>query len=69
MNLSLVSALAYSPKELIIQFIVAVLIIGAIAGLIYCVERWIHPIPDPAKLIIAIVLVLGIILWAVNAFL
>jgi hypothetical protein len=57
-----------SPKGLLISFLVAVLVIGAIGGLLYCIDRWIHTIPDPARLVIAIVLVVCLIFWAINAF-
>lgn len=68
MNTALL-ALSSAPKELIIQFIVAVCVLGVIAGLIWCVERWIAPIPAPGKTIIAIIIVVLIILWAVTNFL
>lgn len=55
-------------KGLIIEFIIAVLILAAIGGLIWCIERWIHVIPDPGKLLIAIILVVFLILWVVMNF-
>lgn len=63
------STVSLAPKELIIQFIVAVLILAVIACLIWCIERWISPIPAPGKTVIAVILVVLIILWAVMNFL
>jgi hypothetical protein len=56
-------------KGLLIQFIIAVVILAIIAGLIWCIERWISPIPAPGKTIIACVLVLLLIFWAISNFL
>lgn len=55
-------------KELLVAFVVMILIIAFIAGLIWCIERWISPIPSPVKLIIALILVALILLWAINRF-
>lgn len=55
-------------KGLIFGFIILVLVIAFIAGLIWCIDQWIHPIPPPAKLIIALVMVALILLWAVETF-
>jgi hypothetical protein len=67
--MNLILAISRAPKELIIEFIVAVLILAVIACLIYCIERWIAPIPSPGKTVIAVILVVLLILWAVSNFL
>lgn len=59
----------YQPKELIIGFIIAVLILGVVGGLIWCIEKWIAPIPAPGKTIVAVILVVLLVLWAVMNFL
>jgi preprotein translocase subunit SecE len=66
---TLLATLSHAPKELIIEFIFAVLVLAVLAGLIWCIERWFAPIPPPGKTIIAVVLVVLLILWAVTNFL
>ncbi len=56
-------------KGLLLSFLIAVCILGVVAGLIWCIEKWIAPIPDPGKTIIAVVLVLGVLFWAISSFL
>ncbi len=58
-----------SLKGLLISFLIAVIILAIIAGLIWCIERWIAPIPSPGKTIIAVVLVLCVLFWAITNFL
>lgn len=67
MNLVLLAATAVNVRELLIGFLVIVIIIAVIAGLLWCIEQWIHPLPAMVKLVLAIVLVVLIILWALNA--
>jgi fructose-specific phosphotransferase system IIC component len=52
--------------NLLIGFLILVLILAVVGGLIYCIEAWVHPIPPPIKLVLAIVLVVLILIWAVN---
>ena len=53
---------------LLVSFLILVIVLAIIGGLIYCIERWIHPIPAPVKLVIAIVLVILVIIWALTVF-
>ena len=53
---------------LLVSFLILVIVLAIIGGLIYCIERWIHPIPAPVKLVIAIVLVILVIIWALPVF-
>lgn len=53
---------------LLVSFLILVIVLAIIGGLLWCIERWIHPIPSPVKLVIAIVLVILVILWALNVF-
>lgn len=66
---TLLAVTSTDPKSLILAFIAAVLVIGGIAGLIWCIDKWIHPVPPPVRLFIAVVLVVLIIVWAVMNFL
>jgi hypothetical protein len=55
-------------QPLLISFLVLVVILAVIGGLIYCIEAWISPLPPPVKLILALVLVIFVILWALKMF-
>jgi hypothetical protein len=39
-----------------------------IGGLIWGIERWISPIPQPVKLVLAIILAGLIVIWAIHIF-
>ena len=52
---------------ILIGFLVIVICIAVIAGLIWCIEAWISPIPPMVKLVIAIVILILIIIWAMGA--
>jgi hypothetical protein len=45
--------------------LIAILIL-LVAGLLWCIERWISPVPAVAKLILALLILLGVVLWAFN---
>lgn len=55
-------------KGLLLAFILMVICIAIIAGLIWCIERWVSPVPAPIKLIIALILIALILIWAINSF-
>lgn len=57
-----------SILHLLISFLVLVIVLAIIGGLLYCIETWVHPIPPPIKLVIAIILVILVIIWAVAQF-
>jgi hypothetical protein len=54
-------------KGLLIAFLVLVVVLAIIGGLVWCIEKWIHPLPPPVKLVLAIILVILIIIWGINA--
>lgn len=54
--------------HLLISFLILLVVLAIIGGLIYAIETWVHPIPPPVKLVIAIILVLLVIIWAVQQF-
>lgn len=56
-------------KGILVTFLVLVLVLAIIAGLVWCIERWIYPLPGAVKLVLAIILVILVILWALNIFL
>jgi hypothetical protein len=54
-------------KGLLIGFLVLVIVLAIIGGLVWCIENWVHPLPPPVKLVLAIILVILIIIWGINA--
>jgi hypothetical protein len=52
---------------ILIGFLVIVICIAVIAGLIWCIEQWISPIPPMVKLVVAIIILILIIIWAMGA--
>jgi hypothetical protein len=64
--------LAATPqlRGILIGFLVIVVVIAVIAGLIWCIENWIlkGPIPQMIKLVLAIILLVCIVIWALGAF-
>lgn len=57
-------------KGLLISFIIAVIVLAIVAGLIWVIETYINkgPLPSPVRLIIALILVICVILWAISNF-
>jgi hypothetical protein len=53
---------------ILVTFLILVIVLAIIGGLIWCIERWVHPLPPPVKLVLAIVLVILVIIWALNVF-
>ncbi len=66
MNLILTAALTPPLHTLLIGFLILVIVLAIIGGLIWCIEKWIHPIPPPVKLVLAIILVILVIIWGIN---
>lgn len=69
--MSALVAITTAPAGLhgiLVSFLILVIVLAIIGGLLYCIERWIHPIPPPVKLVIAIVLVILVIIWALSIF-
>jgi len=54
--------------HLLIGFLVLIIVLAIIWGLLYCIETWIHPIPPPVKLVLAIIILLLVVIWAVSQF-
>ena len=67
MNNILMILAGVSLSHLLIGFLVIVCILAAIYGLMYLIETWISPIPQPVKLVLAIILLIAIIIWALGA--
>lgn len=53
-------------KGLLIAFLILVVVLAIIGGLVWCIEKWIHPLPPPVKLVLAIILVILVIIWGIN---
>jgi len=70
MNSLLLTALS-GPANLhgiLVTFLILVIVLAIIGGLLWCIEKWIYPLPAPVKLVLAIVLVILVIIWALNVF-
>lgn len=69
MNEMLLTLVAVTPQlhGLLIGFLIIVIVIAVIAGLLWCVEQWISPVPAMVKLVLAIVILVLIVLWALGA--
>lgn len=55
-------------KGVLLGFILGILVIAVVAGFIWMIDRYIHVIPDPVKLVTAIILVALVLIWAVTVF-
>ena len=51
---------------LLIGFLILVIVLAVIGWLGWCIENWISPLPPPVKLVLAIILVILVIIWALN---
>ena len=51
---------------ILIGALIIVILILIVAGLVWCVEKWISPIPPIAKLILALIILVCIVIWAFN---
>jgi len=67
MNVLLVVSAPAGIKGLLIAFLILVVVLAIIGGLVWCIESWIHPLPPPVKLVLAIILVILVIIWGINA--
>ena len=61
-----IMAAALPLQQLLIGFLVLIVVLAIIYGLLWAIENWISPIPPPVKLVLAIVLVVLIVLWAIK---
>jgi hypothetical protein len=59
---------AGSLKGILIALIIMVVVIFVVAGLIYLIETYINkgPLPTPIRLVIALVMVILVIIWAIG---
>jgi hypothetical protein len=55
-------------KGILIQFLVAIVVLGIVAGLFWFIDNYIHKIPDPVKMVAAVILVIAVIIWAISIF-
>jgi hypothetical protein len=63
---SLLLAVSGQLHGILVGAVVIVILILVVAGLIYCIERWISPLPQVVKVIVAVVILLCIVIWAFN---
>jgi hypothetical protein len=66
--LAAVSLGGESLSNLLISFLVLVVVLAIIGGLIWCIQNWISPLPQPVLLVIAIILVILVIIWGIQNF-
>lgn len=52
---------------LLIGFLILVIVIAVIAGLLWCIEHWISPVPPMVKLVLAIIILILVIIWAMQS--
>lgn len=64
----MILAAAAPLLHLLVNFLILVIVLAIIAGLLYCIENWIHPIPPPVKLVLAIIILILVIIWAIQQF-
>jgi len=64
----MITLLAVSSQlhGILIGALIIFILILLIAGLLWCIERWINPIPPIAKLILALIILVCIVIWAFN---
>jgi hypothetical protein len=64
--MSLLPILAVSSQlhSILIGALIIFILILLIAGLLWCTERWINPVPPIAKLILALIILVCIVIWA-----
>jgi len=65
----IIVAQALNLRATIISFIVVVLVLAAVLGLLYLIEKAGYPLPPFGRVVVAIILVALILLWAVSVFL
>ena len=66
---TLLTVLAVSGQlhGILIGALIIVILILIVAGLLWCIERWISPVPPVVKLILAIIILICIVIWAFGA--
>ena len=68
LNLAATAASSMNLSHLLTDFLVLVAVLAVAWGLMWGIEKWIHPIPQPVKLVLAIGLLILVILWAMSNF-
>ena len=70
--ITLLTAASFTSGEgltgLLISFLVLVIVLAIIGGLIWCIQNWISPLPQPVLLVVAIILVILVIIWGIRMF-
>lgn len=63
----LILATTTDLRGILIGFLILVAVIAVVAGVLWCIENWIHPMPPMVKLVLAILVLIGVVIWALNA--
>lgn len=68
--LLLLAASSQSLPQILVSFLVLLVVLAVVGGLIWAIETWIlrGSIPQPIKVVIAIVMVLLVVIWALTQF-
>jgi hypothetical protein len=67
MNIIIAASSTAGLMHILIGFLVIVAVLVVIWGLMLLIEAWFAPIPQPVKIVIAVVLLIVIIIWAIGA--
>jgi hypothetical protein len=63
-TLALIAVVSGQLRGVLIGALIIAILILAVAGLLYLVERFISPVPAIAKLILALLILACIVIWA-----
>jgi hypothetical protein len=68
--LALMLVISANIKGILISFLVLILILAVVAGLIWFIETYINkaPFPAPVRFVIALVVLVLVVIWALNQF-
>lgn len=55
-------------QGLLISFLILIIVLAIIGGLIWAIQNWISPLPQPVLLVIALILVILVIIWGIKQF-
>jgi hypothetical protein len=55
-------------QGLLISFLILIIVLAIIGGLIWAIQNWISPLPQPVLLVIALILVILVIIWGIQQF-
>lgn len=68
--LFLLAASSRNLPQILLSFLVLLLVLAVVGGLMWAIETWIlkEALPKPVRVVIAIVLVILVVIWALTQF-